>query len=510
MIDNNASEEEAVKCGMFGFRPKWLQKLAHPVTFLITFCCLSLVQGAYWTYFIGVITTIEKRYAFESKTTGLILIADNLSPILTSFVIGFFGGRGNRPLWLGVGMLISGISALLSAMPYWIYGPPSFPVGGLNGNTEEAFQLCSPTINGSDIFCQQDERKDITAPAVLILFLGNFINGIGSTSFYVIGIMSSVRLFGPTLGFLLSASLLKHFEDPSAFPKDVLKVMKNKLLLCTALGHCFYFMAALGFFQYMPKYVESQFKKSASDSNYISENEACVPPLRATQASDVIGLMALRSCKQVRGQTRVNNTMIESESDFSDPEIEEFRNLRLRGRPQGYKNSIVIRPIPSRFSRIVNQMEIFISGLCPTTCSGLLPYMIIIVITKAFGSTSKVGTIIVALRSVEVHDKSLALSVITAFTNTIANIPSPLIFGALVDAACKIWKISCDARGNCWVYDSVNFRHYLHGATASMYFIAMIFDMMMCYYSKNLDNLYDDEKEETPDENTQKSEVSTL
>ncbi|KAG1714633.1 Solute carrier organic anion transporter family member 4A1 [Nymphon striatum] len=437
MIDNNASEEEAVKCGMFGFRPKWLQKLAHPVTFLITFCCLSLVQGAYWTYFIGVITTIEKRYAFESKTTGLILIADNLSPILTSFVIGFFGGRGNRPLWLGVGMLISGISALLSAMPYWIYGPPSFPVGGLNGNTEEAFQLCSPTINGSDIFCQQDERKDITAPAVLILFLGNFINGIGSTSFYVIGssylddsinkstapfyfgIMSSVRLFGPTLGFLLSASLLKHFEDPSAFPKDVLKVMKNKLLLCTALGHCFYFMAALGFFQYMPKYVESQFKKSASDSNYIS-------------------------------------------------------------------------------------------GLCPTTCSGLLPYMIIIVITKAFGSTSKVGTIIVALRSVEVHDKSLALSVITAFTNTIANIPSPLIFGALVDAACKIWKISCDARGNCWVYDSVNFRHYLHGATASMYFIAMIFDMMMCYYSKNLDNLYDDEKEETPDENTQKSEVSTL
>ncbi|KAG1714635.1 Solute carrier organic anion transporter family member 5A1 [Nymphon striatum] len=366
-------------------------------------------------------------------------------------------------------------------MPYWIYGPPSFPVGGLNGNTEEAFQLCSPTINGSDIFCQQDERKDITAPAVLILFLGNFINGIGSTSFYVIGssylddsinkstapfyfgIMSSVRLFGPTLGFLLSASLLKHFEDPSAFPKDVLKVMKNKLLLCTALGHCFYFMAALGFFQYMPKYVESQFKKSASDSNYISG-------ITATVVMSVGFLLS---------------GIIISESEAKTT-------------------------LPYRFSRIVNQMEIFISGLCPTTCSGLLPYMIIIVITKAFGSTSKVGTIIVALRSVEVHDKSLALSVITAFTNTIANIPSPLIFGALVDAACKIWKISCDARGNCWVYDSVNFRHYLHGATASMYFIAMIFDMMMCYYSKNLDNLYDDEKEETPDENTQKSEVSTL
>ncbi|KAG1687826.1 Chorion peroxidase [Nymphon striatum] len=40
--------------------------------------------------------------------------------------------------------------------------------------------------------------------------------------------------------------------------------------------------------------------------------------------------------------------MTDCESDFSDPEIEEFRNLRIRDRPQGYKNSIVIRPIPSR------------------------------------------------------------------------------------------------------------------------------------------------------------------
>ncbi|KAG1699332.1 hypothetical protein GQR58_005584 [Nymphon striatum] len=39
--------------------------------------------------------------------------------------------------------------------------------------------------------------------------------------------------------------------------------------------------------------------------------------------------------------------MIESESNFSDPEIEKFQNLGIRDRPQGYKNSTVIRPIPS-------------------------------------------------------------------------------------------------------------------------------------------------------------------
>ncbi|KAG1696102.1 Maltase-glucoamylase, intestinal [Nymphon striatum] len=41
--------------------------------------------------------------------------------------------------------------------------------------------------------------------------------------------------------------------------------------------------------------------------------------------------------------------MTDCESDFSDPEIEEFQNLRIRDRPQGYKNSTVIRPIPSRW-----------------------------------------------------------------------------------------------------------------------------------------------------------------
>ncbi|KAG1676315.1 hypothetical protein GQR58_014352 [Nymphon striatum] len=44
--------------------------------------------------------------------------------------------------------------------------------------------------------------------------------------------------------------------------------------------------------------------------------------------------------------------MTDCESDFSDPEIEEFQNLRIRDRPQGYKNSIVIRPIPSSFKGI--------------------------------------------------------------------------------------------------------------------------------------------------------------
>lgn len=106
--ESNIEESVDTQCGIFGHRIRCLRRFTTPLTFLLVFCSLSLVQGAYWTYFIGVITTIEKRYAFESKMTGLILLADNLSPIITSFIIGFFGGRGNRPVWLGAGMFVAG------------------------------------------------------------------------------------------------------------------------------------------------------------------------------------------------------------------------------------------------------------------------------------------------------------------------------------------------------------------------------------------------------------------
>jgi len=38
----------------------------------------------------------------------------------------------------------------------------------------------------------------------------------------------------------------------------------------------------------------------------------------------------------------------------------------------------------------------------------------------------------------------------------VGSIPGPIIFGAILDASCKVWQTDPDGetRGSCWIYDN--------------------------------------------------------
>ena len=100
----DASEQEIdYRCGFRGWRPEWLQPFANAKTFVLMVAIVGVLQGAYFTYIIGVLSTLEKRFAFESKLTGFILIADNISQIVISPIIGYLGSKYNRAVLVGVG-----------------------------------------------------------------------------------------------------------------------------------------------------------------------------------------------------------------------------------------------------------------------------------------------------------------------------------------------------------------------------------------------------------------------
>ncbi|KFM75768.1 Solute carrier organic anion transporter family member 5A1, partial [Stegodyphus mimosarum] len=217
-------------CGIGSCTPRWLQRFADPKVYLLVFCTLGILQGAYFTYFIGVITTLEKRFAFESKVTGVIMIADNLSPIFTSLLFGYYGGKANKPKLIAGSMILVIISCFASAIPYFIYGP------GLHILSKSVDSLSK--INRE--YCDLEDRNEgcnpsqvaSLHPAVIILFIANFLNGFGYTAFYTVGTpylddnvkkknsplyfsaMAALRIFGPALGFLLSSFCLKYYEDP--------------------------------------------------------------------------------------------------------------------------------------------------------------------------------------------------------------------------------------------------------------------------------------------------------
>lgn len=106
--DESSSSGSDDKCGIWCWKPNCLQIFSRPIVFLAIFCFVGLAQGAFFTYYIGVITTVEKRYAFKSKITGIISIADNLSPVIISLLVGYFGGSGHRTRWIAFGTLLAG------------------------------------------------------------------------------------------------------------------------------------------------------------------------------------------------------------------------------------------------------------------------------------------------------------------------------------------------------------------------------------------------------------------
>lgn len=68
------------------------------------FCIIKKIkQGMYYTYFVSVITTIEKLFQIKSKTTGLLMSATEVGQIMTALLLTYYAGRGHRPRWIACG-----------------------------------------------------------------------------------------------------------------------------------------------------------------------------------------------------------------------------------------------------------------------------------------------------------------------------------------------------------------------------------------------------------------------
>lgn len=113
---------ESSGCGMWSFRPSWLQPFANKKAFLAVFCLTSVLQGMYYTYFVSVLTTIEKLFQIQSKTTGIIMSATEIGQIGGALLLTYYGGQGHRPKWIACGMLVFAAASILCSTPHFLFG----------------------------------------------------------------------------------------------------------------------------------------------------------------------------------------------------------------------------------------------------------------------------------------------------------------------------------------------------------------------------------------------------
>nr|DBA30242.1 TPA: hypothetical protein GDO54_006250 [Pyxicephalus adspersus] len=127
-------------------------------------------------------------------------------------------------------------------------------------------------------------------------------------------------------------------------------------------------------------------------------------------------------------------------------------------------------------------------GACPRTdkCASMfLNYVILQVFSTFVYGIAGSASYVIILWSVSPELKSLSLGVYMLLMRTLAGIPAPIYFGALIDRTCLKWGTkSCGGKGACRMYDAASFRNTFVGLTAGMRAPSYILFILYIYMVK--------------------------
>uniref|UniRef100_A0A8D3C676 Solute carrier organic anion transporter family member n=1 Tax=Scophthalmus maximus TaxID=52904 RepID=A0A8D3C676_SCOMX len=118
------------------------------------------------------------------------------------------------------------------------------------------------------------------------------------------------------------------------------------------------------------------------------------------------------------------------------------------------------------------------TGQCPhkDDCDRMFPYFLALsVITSFIISLGGTPGYMLLIRCIKPQLKSLALGFHTLATRTLAGIPAPIYFGAIIDSTCLKWgQKRCGGIGACRIYNTTSYRIAYLGLTLSLRTISFI------------------------------------
>ncbi|XP_066909698.1 solute carrier organic anion transporter family member 74D isoform X3 [Halyomorpha halys] len=328
------------------------------------------------------------------------------------------------------------------------------------------------------------------------------------------------------------------FDDTQTSFKDfklmMKRLVKNKVLMYNTVSATLYMFGMMGYWTFMPKYLETQFQQSASQASFITGAVGLIctalgvltsglvithfkpsPQSLAlwnviVEAIDVIGHLsyAYLGCptENLQGHWESEGwSLAESCNSFcSCPPNIKYNPLCAQdgsvlfyspchaGCPTGsfnttlkvYQNCSCLPDIP------------IVPGPCPLQCATKFNIFIaILCIMSYFSATGRAGNTIIQFRSVSEDDKAVSIGLTEAFLSTFAFIPAPIFYGALLDYGCLVWGTLCGEQGNCWLYDGRSVRYYMNFTASFFILLATLADVGVWKYSYGLE-IYEEEGKE--------------
>ncbi|XP_040079003.1 solute carrier organic anion transporter family member 74D [Ixodes scapularis] len=608
-------------CGVGSWRPRWLQTFASPHSLFVFFNFLGISQGAYKSYTVGTLSTLERRFGLSTGSIAVILVAESISPVFLDVFTGYVAGWMSRPKMLSLGMMVVSASSILVTLPYAMYGPATTLLAkGVDG-FEDAGKMEFCGSRPPDLPCSASDPTGVTTSLPFaILFVASFMNGIGQSVLHVagssymddsikkknspmyFGASYSVRAIGPALGFLGAGLCLSLYEDPFYEPdidpadprwigcwwlgylvcgcvmalaslpvllfpkvmpsrladppqankkgvksthlkeiaKSVRRLLGRRVYVLQVLASIFMVSGFNGFSTFSAKYMETQFRTSASKastfaglvstsffivsffvSGWVIHRTRPTPRVIGSYNVTVkvlliagflvamfikcdFGLMPGVTVSK-DGLDLVNscNRGCDCTSRAYQPVCEQIGGTLYFSpcfagcpRPTQEDTSNLTKLENCRCLKLVEDGEFFsgsvFSGFCKSTCVMFVQYVIIVSLAQFVGASASVGNTLIMLRSVSPSDKSMALGFANAMANLLAYIPFPLLYGAAMDGSCLVWESKCETRGNCWLYDLDKLRYSYFGTSITFLSLAVVFATGVACVASDIRDFYDD------------------
>jgi hypothetical protein len=221
-------EKETTSCGLCGWRPTWLQRLARKEVYTVLYAVLGAVQGMGYTYLSSCISTIEKQFGIKSQEAAWIFSGNEISQIAFIFALPFLRKIKRRTMWTSLALLASAFGLFLCSMPYLVRDKTQYE-GGWKTQSVPTRDICADH-SGREDQCEKERIRDWGG--MFTIFLGFFISGIGTSFFYsfglpyiddnisknsspvVLSVVMAGRTVGPALGYILGGSTLKMYVSP--------------------------------------------------------------------------------------------------------------------------------------------------------------------------------------------------------------------------------------------------------------------------------------------------------
>lgn len=103
-------------------------------------------------------------------------------------------------------------------------------------------------------------------------------------------------------------------------------------------------------------------------------------------------------------------------------------------------------------------------GYCIPPCNLLIPFALTLFVMSFCSSISRVPATMISFRIVKDEERSFALGINSFAINLFGFVPSPLLFGYLIDKSCILWQVTCKTIGACLMFDVARFRYSIFGS----------------------------------------------